>query len=249
MKESLFRRSFVQAWDFVCIHPLPAALRAGAGAPAPQYALPLAPWLGALAMLAALPAAELLEALFVPRAAMLIFAALALFVSEWRTSGRGLTLLVSTLDGRFSGKSQAAARAERTAHFRALSGLAPLLMVILIAVGKSAAFALAFRDGCPWFAGAALTAAFTVESFLAASPSRSGDRTEAAVFVSGGFLLLWSFAFRALPTLAGAALAAAAVWFAVPAARSRAERPDRADMTLAGYLGELMMLLALLVFL
>ena len=109
MKESLLRRSFVQAWDFVCIHPLPAALRAGAGAPAPQYALPLVPWLGALAALAAWLTAALLGALFVPRAATLIFAALALFVSEWRTSGRGLALLVSSLDGLFSGKSPAEA--------------------------------------------------------------------------------------------------------------------------------------------
>ena len=254
MKEAFLRRIFVQAWDLVCIHPLSTCPASG-GVP-PEYALGFAPWLGAAAALAALLAGKILAALLPMRAAALLFAAAVLFFSEWRTAGRGLALFVSTLDGIFAGKSPAAARAERQNRFRALDGLVPLLIVLLTGAGKFAALVLVFRDGCPWFAGTALTAAFTIESYLrcggfsrSAAASGNAAHLGTVILLAGGFLLLWSFAFRPLPTLAGAALAAAGSWLVVLAARRGGGRAEVSDVTLAGYLGELLMLLAALVFL
>ena len=255
MKGTFLRRVFIQAWDWVCIHPLSPASRPAAGGVPPQYALGFAPWLGALAAVAALLAGKILAALLPMRAAALLFAAAVLFFSEWRTAGRGLALLASTLDGIFAGKSPAAARAERENRFRALAGMVPLLIVLLVGAGKFAALVLAFRDGCPWFAGVALTAAFTIESYLhgervsCAAGGAGATHTGTVILLTGGFLLLWSFAFRPLPTLAGAALAAAGSRQIVLAARRGGGRVEAADVTLAGYFGELLMLLAALVFL
>lgn len=251
MKNSFFRQIAARSWELACDHAPPGSLHGkNTDIPLP-YAVYVLPCWGALTALAALLFGKLLTVFFPASGGALVFAAVMLFLGEWRTSFRGLALTVSTADLLLAQRSWRTAVRGRTGNIRQLNGIVADLATLILLTVKFTALTHCFRLGVPWFAGIALTAALTAEGFLATRPDAAGNPgmlpgggTPEAVLLTGGFFLLWSLIFLPAPTLFGIGPAALTAWGIAQETLHDRGRLVSDDITFAGYLGEFQMLLA-----
>ena len=247
IKNSSIWRTFYSGWLLISDYDLPAAWRPVNGEQGPQafnalYTMPV--W-AAAGGLTAVVIGGLLSCLLPINGAAIVFALLLTAAGELRTSSRALALTVTTFEQLIARKSIAEARQLRSYTLTGASGLVPLLLAIGLLGGKFFAVLLAARTGHFGIAGAAWTAALAAEGVLAAEQyavnvpavCRSA-RAEYIVFIAG-FFLLFNLIALPLATLIAAGLAAVAAICILNLCLKRTGEISANDITLAGYLLEL----------
>ena len=254
---SSFRRTLCDSWDLFCDLPLFRSAPAEEDSRYadeylcnPVYLLPL--WAAAGAVIAGLFgrfAAWLLPA----NGAALVFAAVLFAVCEMRTGFRGMALSISFLEKLLYGKKIAECRIQRQSDLREISGLVPLLLAVAFVGLRFFALYQAAKSGNYGIIGAAWLTAAGAEGFLACEPAAVNvpafcrQAQGSNVVLTAGFLLLFNLIHLPLATLIAVGISAMLVTVLMNLFLRSDGRISSNDMTMTGYLLELIVLFCCLI--
>ena len=251
IKNSPFWRSMYTAWELACDQALPRFCRPEAASEKqefvfnPLYGTVIWAAAGGLIMLVL---NRILNSLLPVNGAALLFALIAVLVSEIRTGWRGLALSVTFFENISGGKTFCNAIALRQDTLKNLTGVVPLLLTIFALLGKFSAVFLTARAGFAGVISAAWIAALAAEAILAAEPAALGipgfchhARSEYVVALAG-FFLLFNLVSLPLATLVALGVSAFLTILLLNLFLRRCGKIDSNDMTMSGYLLELAVL-------
>ena len=249
MKNRLsFRRTLCDSWDLVCDYPLLKAVcpegKSGYWCN-PLYLLPL--W-AAVGAVAAGVLGRFLTWLLPANGSALVFALVLLIVGEMRTTFRGMALSISFLENFIYGRKFAECRILRQSDLRNISGVVPLLLAAAFAGCRFFALYWAARSGCYGVVGAAWLIAVGAEGFLAGEPAAVNmpdfcrQVKNEYIVMTAGFFLLFNLIYLPLATLIAFGISALLVIVSMNLFLRSDGRIDSNDMTMTGYLLELIVL-------